>query len=361
MSTRTLDERQSQDNAESSRQPVSRQPISPLVLVLAVACSISFCYLMYFRDKAEKAALSSGTASEELEAAKKTIEVLQPQARLGDLAQLTSLRDKQYDFTVNSYGYDYLGNTADMVDAQVMMYGLWQKGLAFYLRDFLKKSENPEAVFLDIGSNVGHHSLFLASQCAAVHGIEPNQAAVERFQRMIDHNKMEHVFVHHLGFSSEAGELSFYPPVEGSMIGGTFQELIGGPRGTTAVPLPVVKGDDWVKEKELTAISLIRIAIEGYEEPILQGLHETLIAQRPVVVMEVMPAPRGTIASLDQLQSMLPEKYDIVSLTGNIHTTLVDGKYGSRAFGKELAKRFFAGERKGTFVAYPVEKKLQLP
>lgn len=361
MSTRTVDERQSQDNAESSRQPVSRQPVSPLVLVLAVACSISFCYLMYFRDKAEKASMISGTASEELEAAKKTIEVLQPQARLGDLVQLTALRDKQYDFTVNSYGYDYLGNTADMVDAQVMMYGLWQKGLAFYLRDFLKKSENPEAVFLDIGCNVGHHSLFLASQCAAVHGIEPNQAAAERFQGMIDHNKMENVFVHHLGFSGEAGELPYYPPVEGSMIGGTFQELVGGPRGTTAIPLPVVKGDDWVKEKELTAISLIRIAIEGYEEPILQGLQETLVAQRPVMVVEITPAPRGTIGSLDQLQSLLPEKYDIVSLTGNLHTTLVDGKYGSRALGKDLAKRFFAGERKGTFVCYPVEKKLQLP
>jgi FkbM family methyltransferase len=361
MSTRAVDRTPAEHEADSSRQANGRHPVSPLVLILAVGCSISFWYLMHFRDQAEKATVTADEATKELEIARKKLEVVEPQARLGDLSQLTALRDKQYDFTVNSYGYDYLGNTADFVDSQVLMYGLWQKGLAFFLRDFLTKSENPDAVFLDIGSNVGHHSLFLASQCAAVHGIEPNEAAAKRFQAMIDHNAMQNVFVHGVGFSSEAGELPYYPPREGVMIGGTFQEKIGGARETTALPLPVVRGDDWVNEKMLTGISLIRISMDGYEEPILQGLQETLIAQRPVVVVEVTPAPLGTIESLEQFKSLFPENYDFISLTGNLSTTMVDGKYGSRPFGTELAKRFFAGDRKATYVGYPVEKKLQVP
>jgi len=335
--------------------------MSPLAIALAVGCSVSFVLMMHYRKEVERTTEVAREFADELMGARRSIARLQPQARLGDPESLSRLRDTQYDFVVNSYGFEYAGRTGDLIDEQILMYGLWEKGLAFFMRDYLQACEGERVVFVDVGCNVGHHSLFLSQYASEVHGFDPYLPAIERFEDLIQRNGMTNVSVHPVGLGQEEAEVPFYVPYDGNFGSGTFSEGIGGGSGRQELILKIVRGDDWFSSHGIDAVELIKIDIEGYEEAALIGMQQTLADQRPVVLFELTPAPQGTIASWDQLRGLFPEDYRFIAVMDYVWRTPVDGKYITREFNAEQAAEFFAAGTQGTFVAYPAEKQDRIP
>jgi FkbM family methyltransferase len=337
-----------------------RQRVSPTALALAVACSVLIVGIAHYWKQAATSAAAAVELQQRLQQTQRAMGRLQMQARLGDPEALPKLRDVQYDFVVNNYGFEYEGRTGDLIDEQILAYGLWEKGPAFFMRDYLQKCENKDAVFLDVGCNAGHHSLFLAPYAAHVHGFDPYLPAVERFQKMIDRNHKTNVTVHPVGLGQEDAELPFFAPYEGNFGSGTFNQKMEH-EARRELKLRIVRGDDWLAEKNITGIELIKIDIEGYEEAALIGLRSTLETQRPVVFVEVTSGPEGTITSLDQLKTLFPENYEFLAVVEYLWTTPVNGKYITAPFGPQEAKSFFASTTQGMIAAYPMEKKAWVP
>jgi FkbM family methyltransferase len=65
--------------------------------------------------------------------------------------------------------------------------------------------------------------------------------------------------------------------------------------------VPLRKGDDILDELGVKDIALIKIDVEGLELPVLEGLRDLLVAQKPTLVFEVLPNFEGI------QRTMLPE------------------------------------------------------
>jgi FkbM family methyltransferase len=277
---------------------------------------------------------------------------------LSRLHEAAKHRDQNFEFVVKNYGFEYEGRTGDVIDDTILFSGVWEKHLAFFMRDYLAKLGDKGAVFIDVGCNAGHHSLFLSRFVKHVHAFDPYQPAVERFQKMIERNGFANITVHPVGLGAQEEELPFSEPPKDNFGIGSFRGAQ--PPGNTAkARLRVVRGDDQLAPYKLSAVELIKIDIEGFEESALIGLRKTLESHRPVVVLEITRPPGGTIASMQQLRSLFPGEYDFLVFIEQEHTWLT-GRYILADF-QPTAVEFFTHGRQTNLVAYPAEKRQQVP
>ncbi|MCS6882529.1 MAG: hypothetical protein RMK84_01260 [Oscillochloridaceae bacterium] len=86
-------------------------------------------------------------------------------------------------FEVNFYGLKYKGDLGQYIDWWVYYFGAYEKAELLLMRDIVARRRN--AVCVDVGANVGQHSLFLSRYCAEVHAFEPLQYFVAALQCQI--------------------------------------------------------------------------------------------------------------------------------------------------------------------------------
>ena len=92
-------------------------------------------------------------------------------------------REKDYAFVVDAYGYKYQGHTGNVIDEYVLRYGAWEKDHLFFVRDYLKNLNEPNAVVIDVGANTGHHTLFYSRHAARVLAFEPFPPVIATFKQ----------------------------------------------------------------------------------------------------------------------------------------------------------------------------------
>jgi FkbM family methyltransferase len=137
-------------------------------------------------------------------------------------------------------------------------------------------------VLLDIGANIGNHSVFAGyflfpSQIIV---IEPNPAAcrildinirLNNFSRLVD------MSLSRFGFADAAGlAVAVTPP---GNLGGTRLDACQRTGG-----LPLVRGDDVLLGRR---VDFIKLDVEGMELRVLDGLSEVIRAHRPGMLVEV--------------------------------------------------------------------------
>jgi methyltransferase FkbM-like protein len=75
--------------------------------------------------------------------------------------------------------------------------------------------------------------------------------------------------------------------------------------------LEIGAGDDELRSAGVASVAIIKMDIEGYEKPALEGLRVTLKNSRPIVVFELSrnPANPLSIKSEEELKSLFPDDY----------------------------------------------------
>lgn len=243
------------------------------------------------------------------------------------------------DFTIDFFDWRYEGNLSSYVDWTVFFYGAYELGLLKLLA-FAADRAGPGAVFLDIGANVGQHSLYMSRHVGQVHAFEPWPVAYQRLQRMLTENHVDNVFVHPVALGEIDTEKVFFAPAgsnhgTGSFCPGVnFNEAIGN--------LAIRRGDDLIGELGLQRIDLIKIDTEGFEVEVLTGLRESLRQYGPIVVVEIAPIGHSQQSSFD-FDALFPPDWQIFSA-------------GSHPERYELQPCLSIGEKMITVVAGPKEK-----
>jgi FkbM family methyltransferase len=288
----------------------------------------------------------------ELRRAERDVESL---SVLADPHAVARLRDRNFEFVIRNYGFEYQGRTGELIDDSILMCGLWEKEVAFFMRDCLLRLPGDRKVFVDIGCNAGQHSLLLAQNVDEVHAFDPYPPAIERFQRLIEQNHFQNIEVYQLGLGNEEGTRPYFAPVADDARTGTFSEFLGRQGEREVIrDCPVVRGDDWFAAHGITDIALIRIDAEGFEAAVLEGLRDTLETQAPVVTFEVTTPPGGTIDSLATLQALFPENYRLLVFRV-ARDASVTGDYRLEDFDRH-ADDFFEDAVQGMLVAAPADK-----
>lgn len=177
---------------------------------------------------------------------------------------------------VNGYGYHNL-----FPYQEVWMETLVKKMLA----------ERNGAV-IDVGVNVGQTLIKIASINSSTnyYGFEPNPLCYAYCSELLKLNKLNTFKIYPVGLSSKPAILNLF----GDNDYASGASLVEGFRVNTERyniihRVPVMPGDDILKNENLDAINFVKIDVEGAELEVIKGLTSTLSKYQPVIIMEILP------------------------------------------------------------------------
>lgn len=186
-----------------------------------------------------------------------------------------------------------------------------------YEHDMLKDMASrlvPGDVVVDIGANIGNHTLFLAIVAKVkVLAIEPNTQLVAALEKSVEINRLQDsVSIVNCGLGSESGSAYFTEEIP---------ENLGSQRLTTGL------GD--IPIKTLTEIQpdrpirLIKVDVEGMELEVLKGAKEIIEEDKPFIYVECQDLENySTIESyLNELGYLVGETFNATPTHLFVHET----------------------------------------
>ena len=272
-----------------------------------------------------------------------------------------------YAFSKDFYGLEYKGNLNNNIDANVFFYGAFEKPLLFFLRDTLNalKTETPKAIFMDIGANVGHHSIFLSKFASQVLAFEPYPKVNIQFKQQIAHNNISNIQIFENGLSDRRETLNYYAPTGNNEGIGSFDESSIGKGNTSYGQLELQEGDQVIESDSWKNIKLIKIDVEGFEKKVIKGLSRTIEEERPVIVCEITYGQQLSFVSIEELCSYLPQNYEILTFNTRKLDGSKDKRKGSLAkrsgFYELISLKQWRSSGQDDIVMIPIEKSTIIP
>jgi FkbM family methyltransferase len=199
---------------------------------------------------------------------------------------------------VKRHGIRYHVDLNEGIDFSIYLLGAFEPGT----RQTLEKLIRPGDIAFDLGANIGAHTLTMAKSVGPsgkVFAFEPADFAIEKLRRNLALNPFleERTFPQQIllaAQSEQRAEREIYAswPLARS---GTIHPKHRG-RLVSAAHAVVDTLDAFVARCAVPRLDVIKMDVDGYELPALQGATETLRRFRPILVMEMSPyvhAERG--------------------------------------------------------------------
>jgi len=233
-----------------------------------------------------------------------------PEGLRGRIARLTCTADyfPSQLFEVDFFGLKYPGDLSNFLDWHVYFFGAYEMDILLLLRSLIRQRSG--GVFVDVGANVGQHALFMSKYASHIHAFEPWSKVRQAIDEKITRNRLTNVTVHPVALGVEHQFVPFYAPQGGNWGTGSFDEKHATDRNRLWGNLEIVRGDQYFEAHGISAVSLIKIDVEGWEKNVLLGLRHTLERFRPVIVMEVSRDTLRSLSGLEGFRRCIPEFYE---------------------------------------------------
>ena len=175
----------------------------------------------------------------------------------------------------------------DYLSLKVMLQGRFEDKLISVLEGRVLRDMAPGSVCLDIGANIGNHSIAFAKWFSRVYAFEPNP---ETFDVLALNAKWSsgRIFPFNVGASDREFDAPAVVPADN----------LGGARITAAAPVPqagieplrfnCVRLDEYLPEDVTRNVSFIKVDVEGHEYQALSGCRRIIEAARPLVAFELL-------------------------------------------------------------------------
>lgn len=156
----------------------------------------------------------------------------------------------------------------------------------------------PPGLMIDVGASIGNHTVFFAKILGAqVLCVEPNPAALNLLKTNISRNAINgSVTIVESAASDTRGIAGL---LTGSLLNmGTARVVETNAPGAASIPTAPL--DDILAENSPEAkVSLIKIAVEGFEERVLRGATKTILKNLPLLVIDA--ASTEALETIDAL------------------------------------------------------------
>ena len=242
-----------------------------------------------------------------------------------------------HPFEIDFFGLRYQGNLDNGIEFAMYHYGAFEKPLLFFLRDAMLALTSPveaaerPGVFLDIGANIGQHSLFMSQFASTVHAFEPYESVANRLKHHLALNNLNNIALHSIGLGDSNDSLPFFEPAGSNKGVGSFDSTSQRRGNTLAGELTIRRGDDYFAETGISQIDLVKIDVEGFERRVLLGMQEALRQSRPVIVCEITYGQDQSFRSQEDLRRALPENYELLRFNTRKSNGKVARRRGARA------------------------------
>lgn len=173
----------------------------------------------------------------------------------------------------------YIHANSDFISREIRLsQTFYEYGLLSFLQSHFQKQTN----ILDIGANIGNHSLFFAKYLDFQHlyAFEPIVQNREVFQKnMSDYEDKYTLYEHAL--SDKDGEMTLYNTWGLENYGG-YSLNKEDHSFIVCDHVKVVRLDDY----NLTGVTLIKMDVENHEKEVLLGGKQTIFNNKPILVLE---------------------------------------------------------------------------
>lgn len=205
--------------------------------------------------------------------------------RLGrSLARVLALttrwqRNRSVIHEINGIRFDLDLN--EVIDASLYYSGTFEANA----EKAIAASVQPGMVAIDVGANIGYHTLPLAKlvgPAGRVIAIEPTSRAFTRLQRNAELNAFSNISFVKVGLGDQdlgPTEVAFQSSYR---LDGTAQDI------RETVTLTTV--DAVVREQNVTRVDFIKIDVDGFEGKVFRGAAETLRRFKPRILFEITPS-----------------------------------------------------------------------
>ena len=169
----------------------------------------------------------------------------------------------------------------DVISAIVNIQGRFERDTLDATFAFLEANEYLRRGFaLDVGANIGNHSLYFAGKFSKVFSFEPNPRVFEILK--INSKLFDNIFVYKFGISDFSGELCFKENL--TNIGSSF--VFNAEENYNNLKFVKVERLDDLEFLKDSKIALIKIDVEGHEEQVINGGRELIKLNMPVIIFE---------------------------------------------------------------------------
>lgn len=151
---------------------------------------------------------------------------------------------------------------------------------------------HPGETFIDVGANVGLMSM-LASRAVGPDGrvvsLEPSRREFSRLLGHLEHNSLANVEAHRVALGNRNGTVDLRVAVASHGGMSTVEESFAYPsvREAYAETVPIRRLDDVVADRAIHAVHVMKIDVEGSEWDVIDGARETLLRDRPSLIVEI--------------------------------------------------------------------------
>lgn len=171
-------------------------------------------------------------------------------------------------------------NTNTWIGAQIVFLGDYE----FEIKQVFRKVIKPGDTILDVGANVGFHSLYFADLCGEKGQVISYEPILTTFKELIENiaiNSFQNITVNNLALSDKAETLNVITDPKTDNPGAFNLFELGGDSIVNCVI-----GDEQPEIKNLDRLDFIKIDVEGYEFFVLNGLKKTINKFWPKIIFE---------------------------------------------------------------------------
>lgn len=201
----------------------------------------------------------------------------------------------------------------DSITNEIIAKGEYDSNTLAFISDVLTLIK--PNVSLDIGANIGNHSLVIAGVTKRLLSFEPIPFLYEVLASNLKLNGLKHATAINVGLSDTSTNAEIFVDHSGNLGSSSISERHG---AGELFPISLKHGDDLLREMGLEeSIDFIKIDVEGHEAEVIEGLTSIINSNKPFILMEWKSDK--TIAGFTHsriLSTMFPD-YIIYSLTTN--------------------------------------------
>jgi FkbM family methyltransferase len=211
----------------------------------------------------------------------------------------------------------YEGHPLAIDTADVSVSHCFQMGEAYepHIVKFLKAQVKPGMTVVDVGANIGAHTLLAATlvgTTGCVYSLEPNSENCRLILLTLEKNQLQQVRLLPVAASAEAGFTLFTTHLgsNGGLLPRTQQALTS----PSCMVVPTVRLDDVITGH----VDVIKLDTEGAEGLVIDGAKRIMAQHRPVVVSEFSPEMLARVSGRSAaayLQSYVDMGYELFVLT----------------------------------------------
>ena len=148
------------------------------------------------------------------------------------------------------------------------------------LFDFYHSYLRPGMTVLDVGANIGLHTLYMAKRVSPgghVHAFEPSPEIFRRLLQHVQNSKLSNIHAHLFGLGAEGGE-TFFHQVESDTSRSFLSDKPSGQRVVVRTLDEVARENCWDK------VHFVKMDVEGFELGVLRGARQFLSEGRAEVL-----------------------------------------------------------------------------